>query len=70
MSTTIRERNLRAKLEKIVAKRFDYIPTLEPRHNDEDDFPEVSIWGLAEILRQAYEAGLTDAQAGITTISD
>lgn len=59
---------LNKKLTKITAERFDYIPTLEQRFSDELDFPAVSVWGLREILQQAYEAGLADAKQGITGV--
>ena len=30
---------------------------LETRHNDGDDFIEVSVWGLKAMLEEAYAAG-------------
>lgn len=30
---------------------------LEERKNDEDDFIEVSVWGLKDMLIQAYQLG-------------
>ena len=44
------------KLEKI-AQDVLGIETLERRWSDSLDFREVSIWGLEEALKLAYEAG-------------
>ena len=30
---------------------------LDTRMNDTEDFPEVSVWGIREMLRKAYELG-------------
>jgi hypothetical protein len=30
---------------------------LDTRSNDTEDFPEVSVWGIREMLRKAYELG-------------
>ena len=30
---------------------------LETRHSDQDDFIEVSVWGLKAMLEEAYAAG-------------
>ena len=30
---------------------------IEGRNNDTEDFPEVSVWGIREMLRKAYELG-------------
>ena len=30
---------------------------LDTRWNDTEDFPEVSVWGIREMLRKAYELG-------------
>ncbi len=32
---------------------------LETRHSDQDDFIEVSVWGLKAMLEEAYAAGKT-----------
>lgn len=32
---------------------------LETRHSDQDDFIEVSVWGLKTMLEEAYAAGKT-----------
>lgn len=50
------------KLTEIVNKRFDYITTLETQLDDELDFPEVSVWGLRDILIQAYLLGYNAAR--------
>lgn len=39
-----------------------YIATLKKQYSDDLDFPEVSIWGLEEILEQAYMLGREDAK--------
>ena len=33
---------------------------LDERHNDREDFPEISIWGIKDMLEAAYKAGLED----------
>ncbi len=38
------------------------IETLETQYSDELDFHEVSVWGLAAALEQAYRAGLKDGR--------
>lgn len=50
------------KLTEIVNKRFEYITTLESQLDDELDFPEVSVWGLCDILIQAYLLGYNAAR--------
>ena len=48
------------KLEQI-AMDADYVLEqrggLDTRNNDSEDFPEVSVWGIREMLRKAYELG-------------
>lgn len=48
------------KLEQI-AMAADYVLEqrggLDTRNNDSEDFPEVSVWGIREMLRKAYELG-------------
>ncbi|WP_439099327.1 DUF6900 domain-containing protein [Alloscardovia omnicolens] len=39
--------------------------TLKKQYSDDFDFPEVSIWGLEEILEQAYMLGREDAKNDI-----
>lgn len=70
MTTTMSREDLNRLLTEITSERFDYIPTLEQRLSDELDFHEVSVWGLRQILTQAFEAGLKAGNNGITTITD
>lgn len=35
---------------------------LETRHSDQDDFIEVSVWGLKAMLEEAYAAGKAAAK--------
>ena len=35
---------------------------LDERHNDREDFPEISIWSIQQILEEAYKAGLEDGK--------
>ena len=37
---------------------------LETRNNDDEDFFEVSIWGLRDLLEKAYELGKQDGKVG------
>lgn len=69
-TTTISRENLNRLLTEITSERFDYIPTLEQRLSDELDFHEVSVWGLRQILTQAFEVGLKAGHNGITTMTD
>lgn len=50
------------KLEEIVRERFENIKSLETKGNDSEDFHEISIWGLKEILEKAYELGKEEAK--------
>ena len=43
-------------LEKIAGEQLS-IETLETRNSDSLDFHEVSVWGIKEALKKAYEAG-------------
>jgi len=56
------ENKMRAELEKIVRDRFPEITTLETWNSESLDFHEVTVWGLKEILIQAYEQGVRDGQ--------
>ena len=38
---------------------------LDTRNNDWEDFPEISIWSIRDILKEAYKAGLEDGKKGI-----
>ena len=48
------------KLEQI-AMKADYVLEqrggLDTRNNDSEDFIELSVWGIREMLRKAYELG-------------
>ena len=35
---------------------------LETRNSDEEDFLDISVWSLKEMLKQAYELGKKDGQ--------
>lgn len=70
MTMTMSREDLNQLLTEITNERFDYIPTLEQRLSDELDFHEVCVWGLRQILTQAFEAGLKAGHNGITTITD
>ncbi|MBO7663778.1 MAG: hypothetical protein J6Y48_20750 [Clostridia bacterium] len=35
---------------------------LDERHNDREDFPEISIWAIKSIMEEAYKAGLEDGK--------
>lgn len=37
---------------------------LEPRYSDSEDFVEVSVWGIEEMLKAAYELGMAAAKEG------
>ena len=49
-----------------IAKKFSYaVETrgdLERRNNDSEDFLEVSVWSLKEMLKEAYELGKQNNQ--------
>ena len=38
---------------------------LAERHNDREDFPEISIWSIQQILEEAYKAGLEDGKKSV-----
>ena len=35
---------------------------IDTRNNDEEDFPEVSVWTLRKMLQQAYLLGRSDGE--------
>lgn len=48
------------KLEQIAMDadfELEYRGGLDTRRNDDDDFIELSVWGIREMLRKAYELG-------------
>ena len=38
---------------------------LDERRNDREDFPEISIWSIQQILEEAYKAGLEDGKKSV-----
>ena len=56
-------------LEQIARSILD-IPTLEERKMDALDFHEVSVWGLKNALKTAYNAGCIDALSDYVVIED
>ena len=58
-------KKLQKQLEKI-AKENSYVieqrGDLETRNSDSEDFLEISVWSLKEMLKQAYELGKQDGQ--------
>ena len=47
------EKKISAKNSVVVEERGD----LERRWNDEEDFLDISVWGLKAMLEQAYQLG-------------
>ena len=45
-------------LTKLAKKHIRSLETLERQYSDRDDFHEVSVWSLKELLEEAYEAGM------------
>ncbi|MGF0046686.1 DUF6900 domain-containing protein [Streptococcus hyointestinalis] len=45
-----------------IAQQVGRIPTLDPQHLDSQDFHDVSVWRLRELLRVSYELGRSHAQ--------
>lgn len=43
-----------------IAKKHFFVETLEPRNRDSLDFHSVSVWGIQNALREAYELGLVE----------
>ena len=41
---------------------FEGRKAFERRWNDEEDFPEVSIWGLEGAMKEAYRLGLKNGE--------
>ena len=55
-------------LEKIAMSAsysLEYRGGIDERNNDSEDFPEISIRALQEMLEQAYLLGRTDAEGKI-----
>ena len=58
-------KKLQKKLEKIAIENSYIIEErgdLETRHSDSEDFLDISVWSLREMLKQAYELGKKDGQ--------
>ena len=49
-----------------IAKEFSYTVEmrgdLDSRMNDEEDFIDIAVWTLQEMLERAYQLGLSDAR--------
>ena len=50
--------NIAKELSYIVEMRGD----LDSRMNDEEDFIDIAVWTLQEMLERAYQLGLSDAR--------
>lgn len=50
--------NIAKELSYTVERRGD----LESRMNDEEDFIDIAVWTLQEMLERAYQLGLSDAR--------
>ena len=48
-----------------IAKDHLFVDTLKTRHSDRLDFHEVSVWGIKNALRAAFDAG--QQSASLTT---
>ena len=58
-------KKLQRKLEKIAMENSYAIEQrgdLETRESDSEDFLDISVWSLREMLKQAYELGKQDGQ--------
>jgi len=51
---------MRTILEQIAIEELE-ITTLEPRHNDEEDFHSLAVWEIETIMERAYQAGFEAA---------
>lgn len=45
-----------------IARIVGRIPTLERQNNDSQDFHDISVWTLREMLRVSYELGKMDGK--------
>ena len=48
-----------------IAKELSYtveMRDLDSRMNDEEDFIDIAVWTLQEMLERAYQLGLSDAR--------
>lgn len=56
---------MRKQLVEIAKKNSYRIETrgdLESRHNDDEDFIELSVWSIQSMLEEAYELGRKDSK--------
>ena len=51
----------------IVASVIGRIPTLERQNSDNQDFHDVSVWTLKEMIRVSYELGKLSQEAPVPT---
>ncbi len=51
----------------IVASMIGRIPTLERQNLDSQDFHDISVWTLQEMLRVSYELGKLSQEAPVPT---
>jgi len=51
---------MRTTLEQIAIEELE-ITTLEPRHDDEEDFHSLAVWEIETIMERAYQAGFEAA---------
>lgn len=51
----------------IVASVIDRIPTLEYQNSDRQDFHDISVWTLQEMLWVSYELGKLSQEAPVPT---
>ena len=51
----------------IVASMIGRIPTLERQNLDSQDFHDISVWTLQEMLRVSYELGKLSQEAPVST---
>ena len=51
----------------IVASMIGRIPTLEHQNSDSQDFHDISVWTLQEMLRVSYELGKLSQEASVPT---
>jgi len=51
------KKQIEKKLTEIAKKRFDTIETLETQHIDNKDFHDLAVWGIKDVLTEAYQEG-------------
>ena len=52
--------DMRTILEQIAIEELE-ITTLEPRHDDEEDFHSLAVWEIETVMERAYQAGFEAA---------